>query len=199
MFAKRCWLLFAVLWIAVPLVAQDKAVEKKVDAKDNTEKKKEKSAERKDDKKTVDQGNKYQLIRTITGKYLKSDADDMLIELEVRVPSSRSSGRNEKITFSYASDTYVRMMKLPERLDDKRKPIPYSHQEKLKLKGDNSKLPGYGSELTSLKAGQIIEVYLSTLKPASGTTRKKSDESESPIVTMIVIHEEAPKMIEKKK
>lgn len=196
---KRCWLLFAFMCIAAPLVAQDRAVDKKVDGKDNVEKKKEKNAERKDDKKTVDQGNKYQLIRTITGKYLKSDADDMLIELEVRVPTSRSGGRNEKVTFSYAPDAYIRRMKLPEKLDDKGKPIPYSHQEKLKLKGDNSKLPGYGSELTSLKAGQIIEVYLSTHKPAPGAARKKSDESESPIVTMIVIHEEAPKMIEKKK
>lgn len=199
MFVKRCWLLIVAVFLAQPLLGQDKPEEKKADAKDKMEKKEEKKAEPKDEKKAADKGNKYQLIRTVTGKYLKSDAEDLLIEIEVRVPSSRSGMRNQKITYSYASDTTVRTMKLPERLDESRKPIPYTQQERLKLKGDNPKLPGYGVELTALKTGQIIEVHLSTHKPVPGAARKKSDETESPIVTMIVIHEEAPKMIEKKK
>ena len=194
--------------LALPLLAQDKGAEKKTDAKDKAEKKDDakdkmekkddKKADTKDEKKSADKNNKYQLVNTITGKFSKLDTEEMLIEVEVRVPSGRSI-HTEKQTFTYVSDAKVRTLKLPERLDDSKKPIPYTSQEKAKLKGDNPKLKGYASDLNSLKNGQMIEFDLSTRKSATGAAKKTSDEPEKPFVTLITIVEEPPKMIEKKK
>jgi hypothetical protein len=192
--AWRRWSLAVALLFSLSLFAQDKGDEKKADAKDKMEKK----AETKDETKPADKTSKYQLVRTITGKFVKIDTEEMSVEIEVRVPSGRY-GRNEKETLKYASDVKVRTIKLPERLDDNKKPLPYTPQEKAKLKGDNSKLPGYNSELNALKNGQIVDLDLSTHKQVSGAAKKKSEEPEKPFVTMIVIKEEAPKMIEKKK
>ncbi len=96
-----------------------------------------------------------------------------------------------------ASDVKVRTLKMPEKTDDKGKAIPYTPQEKAKLRGD-PKLPGYAADLNSLKSGQVVELELSTTKPPNSLSKKSEDE-EKPFVTMIVINEEAPQKIEKKK
>ena len=148
MFAWCRWSFVAAMLLALPLLAQEKGaekkadtkdkVEKKDDAKDKTDKKDDKKAEPKDEKKPADKNNKYQLVNTITGKFSKLDTEEMLIEVEVRVPSGRSL-HNEKQTFTYVSDAKVRTLKLPERLDDSKKPIPYTPQEKAKLKGETER------------------------------------------------------------
>jgi hypothetical protein len=196
--AWRRWSMAIALLFSLSLFAQDKGDDKKVDAKGNAEKKDEKKPESKDDKKPAEKANKYQHVSTVTGTFVRSDTEEMLIEVEVPVREGRSM-HNKKETFTFVSDAKVRTIKLPERLDDNKKPIPYTPQEKAKLKGDNPKLPGYNSELSALKAGQIVDLDLSTHKSAAGAAKKKPEDQEKPFVTMIVIKEEPPKMIEKKK
>lgn len=197
MWAKLRWFVAVGMILALPLVAQDKGDDKKTDAKDKVEKK---AAPPSDDKKKSAPPaiNKYQSIGKISGKLLKVDTEEMTVELEVVVPTKRSA-KIDKQTHSIADDYKVRMLNLPERLDDKGKAIPYGDVEKTKLRGDNPKLPGYTSQLSALKSGQVIEIELSTKKPQQGAPKKKIEEPETPVITMIIINKEAPKTPEKKK
>jgi len=184
------------LFAAVPLLAQDKA---------------EKPAEKKaDDKKPADKeppkkeapapghAQKYKPVATLVVKLTQADTKEMTIEAEAHVRSGRYGTRAERQAYTLAEDVVVRVLKLPDRLDDKNRPVPYTAEEKAKLKGNNPKLPGYHAELSALVEGQVVELELSVHRPAPGTSKKKADE-EKPFVTRVVIQSDPPKMAEKEK
>jgi hypothetical protein len=185
----RSFCAFAILLIVVPVMAQDKSAEKKDTPK------KEVSPPTKKETPPV---KRYQSVGTITGKLVKANGDDQTVQIEARAPGRY--GRNEKQDYSLADDVKIRVLKLPDRLDDKNKPLPYTAAEKLKLKGDDPKLPGYSTELSALNTGQLVELHLSINKPAPGAKKKdKSAEAEKPFVTMIVVSGDVPKISEKDK
>src|SRR5438876_1089943 len=101
MFAWRRWSLAIALLFSLSLFAQDKGEEKKTDSKDKMEKKDDKKAAPKEEKKPAEKTNKYQLVRTITGSLVKSDTDEMLIEVEVPVREGRYM-HNKKETLTIA-------------------------------------------------------------------------------------------------
>jgi hypothetical protein len=144
--------------------------------------------------KTAAVAKKYQSVGTVAGKLKCLKSDDHKIEIEGRVFAGRR-WQNYSQTFSLVDEVKVRRLTLPERLDERNKPIPYTAAEKVKLKGNDPKLPGYTAELSALAPGQTVELHLATPKPAAGTkTKAKSAEPEKPLVTMIVIGGDAPKM-----
>ncbi|MBX7104315.1 MAG: hypothetical protein K1X57_09540 [Gemmataceae bacterium] len=125
--------------------------------------------------------------------------EDGKLTITVKMKSGRRT-QDEKVDFDVAEDAKYRILNLPERLDEKHKPIPYTAQEKAKLRGPDTKLPGYTAESSAVKKGQMVEVTLGKLKPAPGTPRKKpGEEADKPVVTMIVILAEEVRPMDKKK
>lgn len=167
----------ALLTIALPILADDKTTEKQADKKDVP--------------KSAPAPKVYQSAGTLNAKVVKVDAEGMILEIE-------TLGRNaRKQEMTMVEDVKVRMLNLPERRDEKNRPLPYTPQEKAKLKGDNTKLPGYHAELSDVKKGSIVEVHLGTNKTPPG--QKKSKEAEKPFVTMIVVAGDDPKATGDKK
>lgn len=176
------WLAVISLIVVIPVLGQEKSSDKKSEAK-----------------KEASPVKKYLPAGTITAKLTKANPNELTIEIDARVPGGKY-GHNEKQEHSLVDDVKIRTMKLPDRVDEKNKPIPYTSAEKAKLKGDDPKLPGYTAELSALNAGQIVELHLSTTKPVPGAKKKdKNAEPEKPFVTMIVILGDAPKMPDKDK
>jgi hypothetical protein len=86
------------------------------------------------------------------------------------------------IEFQHTTDVKVRTHILPPKLDDKGKPVKYTKEEKLALKGEGKdrKLPGYQSALEKLEAGQTVKVTLAKApKPAKEKKNKDLDPEES--------------------
>jgi hypothetical protein len=80
----------------------------------------------------------------------------------------------------------VRILNLPVEYDEKGKQKKYTAAELRKMKGNNSRLPGYSYDFDKLRADSIVQV---TLKMPKGD--KEADEGEKrPKVTMIVVIEE---------
>jgi hypothetical protein len=64
------------------------------------------------------------------------------------------------IEFQATDDVVVRMARPKEEFDDKGKPKRYTKKEKLELKGDNKKLPGYKAEFGDITTDQYIQLSL---------------------------------------
>jgi hypothetical protein len=121
-------------------------------------------------------------------------------------PSLSGGGGTKQVTHNIelqASDSMkVRMMQPPVDFDDKGRPKKYTPREiKALKKGEDAKLPGFAADFDSLKANQVVQVYLSKSKhphkPAAKAKTKDGDAesppAEKPEVTMIVILKEPPK------
>jgi len=175
------WLTLAALLAAVPAVAQEKGAPKAGDKKPD-EKKESPFAKH---------AAKYQIIRTITIRIGEIDPKEMTIKFDTGRP-----GQTE--TYTIVDDVIVRRSKLPDRRDEKNRPLPYTAQERAKLRGNDQRVPGYEAELSAVTKGQTVDLELSATKLAPGAAKKKG-EPEKPFVTRIVITADEPKTPEKKK
>jgi hypothetical protein len=92
--------------------------------------------------------------------------------------------------FKTGPDMKVRVLQLPRDFDEKGNPKKYTAKELKELKGD-PKLPGYTAEQDSLRANQIVLVYLVGKKkppPKKGEEPDKDAlEDNKPMIRMIVI------------
>jgi hypothetical protein len=82
----------------------------------------------------------------------------------------RAVATPKNVELRLADDVIVRFQKVPRQFDDKGKPIKPTAEQLKALKGD-PKQPGYAAELSDLKTGQLVRVYLG--RP--NTTKKETD------------------------
>jgi hypothetical protein len=69
----------------------------------------------------------------------------------------------------------VRVLELPVEFDEKGKAKKWTKKEIAERKGPDPSLPGYTGDFDSLKAGQIVKVYLVKQKPAPKPVAKGKD------------------------
>jgi hypothetical protein len=72
----------------------------------------------------------------------------------------------------------VRLLELPAKEDEKGKRIPYTEEEKKKLKGDDPNLIGWNADLKDLTAESLVRVYFDKAKLRE-LQKKKMDEDET--------------------
>lgn len=77
--------------------------------------------------------------------------------------------------FQIDAKAQVRLMSLPQEFDERGKPRQYTAQELKELKGPNSSLPGYKSELESLAPGQTVKVHVASPKRAAPAAKPAKD------------------------
>jgi len=102
-----------------------------------------------------------------------------------------------------SDDMKVRILQPPADFDEKGRPKRYTAKELKEMKGNDPKLPGYTADFESLKADQIVKIYLGTRKEAKAPPRpkgrkkgKEAEEAETehkPEITMVVIIAEPKK------
>jgi hypothetical protein len=68
-----------------------------------------------------------------------------------------------------ADDAIVRWQQAPMQFDAKGKPIKPTAEQMKALKGDSNQ-PGHAAEVSDLKAGQIVKVYLGKRRLPKGQT-----------------------------
>jgi hypothetical protein len=72
--------------------------------------------------------------------------------------------RTQDIEFQAEEDVKVRTTELPEQFDEKGNIKKYTKEELKQLKGKDKDLPGYESTFEALRAGQLVQVTLTTHK-----------------------------------
>jgi hypothetical protein len=93
-----------------------------------------------------------------------------------------------------ADDAKVRTLQLPEEKDDKGNPKKYTAKELADLKGPNSNLPGYTSDISNVQSGQTVEVTFGRRSTADKDKDNKEDKDKPATemqVTMVVIQKSA--------
>src|SRR5262249_22796614 len=79
-------------------------------------------------------------------------------------PAVHAQVRNQNVEFVLNDDTKVRTSSPPVEYDDNGKPKKYTPEELKKLKGPDSKLPGYTGDINNLAKDQIVTLYLAKVK-----------------------------------
>jgi hypothetical protein len=129
-----------------------------------------------------------------------SDKGDLVVRVPYNYLEPTLWGR--RITYSVrqahrdyelkpADDMKVRLANPPAAFDEKGKPKRYTAKELKELKGEGN-LPGYQAGLESLRANQVVTVYLSAKKRAAPPKKgkeldKETLEESKPVVRMVVI------------
>jgi hypothetical protein len=104
-----------------------------------------------------------------------------------------------KVELHAVEDMKVRTASPPVELGDNGKPKRYTAKELKALRG-NSKLPGYQADFDSLRANQVVRVYLAGPKPQlrkkkprkKGEADAADDDLPKPDVVMVLVLREAP-------
>jgi hypothetical protein len=110
---------------------------------------------------------------------------------------------SQKLELQAGNEMKVRTLLLPVEYDDQGKVRKLSDKELRELRGPDSKLPGYAADFDSLKAEQIVDIYLGPPKggAAKGKPKAKPKETDKdvpadeskPQVLMVVIKREPAK------
>jgi hypothetical protein len=120
-----------------------------------------------------------------------------------RPPANLYQKGHKDVELQAADEIKVRQSQPPVDFDEKGRPKKYTAQELKELKGPGN-LPGFPAEFDSLKADQVVKVYLAKRKDAPRGQGKDKDKDRDlfgdnkfgdnkPQVTMVVILGEVPK------
>jgi hypothetical protein len=176
-----------------PVLAEDKKPAKKSEKSDKQEAK-----------------DKLVPVGALVCRIARVEGAQKLITVQIPQPVLQPSGYGFRIgqvmrdvEVRPSDDVKVRILQPPADFDEKGRPKRYTAKELKELKGTDPKLPGYTADFESLKADQIVKLYLATRKEAKGASRpktrkkgKEEDASEAdnkPEVTMVVIIAEPKK------
>ena len=104
---------------------------------------------------------------------------------------------HKEIDFHTDEHVKVRILHAPTAFDDKGNPKKYTKDELKELKGKDAELPGYESTMSSLTAGQIIQVTLGHHAPVKDEDKDDKKDAEGGTnrgveVILIVIAAEEP-------
>lgn len=98
----------------------------------------------------------------------------------------------QEVEFQLSEKAKVRTKLLPEQFDDKGNVKKYTAQELAKLKGKDSKLPGYESSTDKLEVGQKVKLTLAAgKKPEAGKEKDKDDEKKDKAMQVRLVVVEA--------
>ena len=186
--------LLLLLGLMTPASAEDKKPAKKSDKTDKQETK-----------------DKFVTLGSVVCRIGRIEGAQKVITVQIPQPVLQPAGLGFRIgqvlrdvELQPSDDMKVRILQPPADFDEKGRPKRYTAKELKEMKGDDPKLPGYTADFDSLKADQIVKVYLGTRKEAKGAAkpkaRKKGKEAEEnaeaghkPEITMVVIIAEPKK------
>jgi hypothetical protein len=117
-------------------------------------------------------------IGALVGRLTRVEGAQRNLVIQVGIPylgpGLRLAQRNIDIELQPTDDMKVRTFQLPPDFDEKGRPKKYSAKELKELKGPDPKLPGYTADFDSLKADQIVKVFLARKKGAKASPRPQA-------------------------
>lgn len=139
----------------------------------------------------------------VTGVLRSAEGGNKYLTIGVNQRSIRYSGygrpsiqtQQVNVEVQPTEDMEVRTMQPPQAFDEKGNPKRYNAKELRELRG-KSRLPGFTADLSALKSGQTVLVYLARPAKMPAPRRvKKGEEDElteyKPLVTAVIILGEA--------
>jgi hypothetical protein len=98
---------------------------------------------------------------------------------QVRRPGPGSQVRlgHRDLEIQLDDEVKVRSLKPPVQYDEKGKPRRLTDEERKELKGKDPKVPGYARNVTDLKPGQVVQVYLSRERLAKRDVNAAKDDA----------------------
>jgi hypothetical protein len=107
----------------------------------------------------------------------------MVIKIPVKINNDgKVETKDGDWEWQRTEELIVRTYGLPVQFDAKGRPRAYTRKEKEELRGPDKTLPGYASDIDTLKVGQTVRVYL--------TKKRSAPRNEVPKITMVLILKE---------
>ena len=122
-----------------------------------------------------------------------------VVDLQIKIAQEQRNvlqwkEERQNVEFQAADDMKVRLAQPPAQFDDKGRLRRATAKERDDLKGPNKSLPGYNGELSDLKSGSVVKVYLPKAKPGarSASGKAKAGDKSAPAprleAVMVVIY-----------